>query len=176
MKHIRDLNQRFIVFIFLFLFLTFSNLFSEEVSFNSADYLVIVHEDLYSTGWKSTLVDLKDDQDLTVGFQLIEDLADALNASVAGSRVAVDNQWIGRERQIGQSGKTVSPEVMISCGISGAIQHQAGMNESAFIIAINKDPGAPIFGIADVGIVGDLYKVVPKLVGELEAAEASETT
>lgn len=101
------------------------------------------------------------------GFALIEDLADALNASVAGSRVAVDNQWIGRERQIGQSGKTVSPEIMISCGISGASAHTFGMRDTKTLIAVNTDKAAPIMKLADLGVVGDLHEILPELIKKL---------
>ena len=97
------------------------------------------------------------------GFELIEDLADALNAAVAGSRVAVDNQWIGKERQIGQSGKSVSPELMISCGVSGASAHTFGMRETKTLIAVNKDRAAPIMKMADLGVVGDLHEILPEL-------------
>jgi len=101
------------------------------------------------------------------GFQCIRDLAELLKAAVAGSRVAVDNGCIGKERQIGQSGKTVSPELMISCGISGASAHTVGMRDSRTTIAINKDKSAPIMKMADLGVVGDVHEIVPVLVNRL---------
>ena len=106
------------------------------------------------------------------GFGLIEQLADTLKAGVGASRAATDAGWYPHSHQIGQTGKTVSPTLYIGAGISGAIQHRAGMQTSQTIIAINKDPEAPIFSIADIGIVGDLYKVIPPLVEEINARKA----
>ncbi|MDE7430982.1 MAG: electron transfer flavoprotein subunit alpha/FixB family protein [Lachnospiraceae bacterium] len=131
----------------------------------------------------SDIVDIMDAKILVSGgrgvgsaenFKLLDDLAEALGGTVSCSRAVVDNGWKPKELQVGQTGKTVRPQVYFAVGISGAIQHTAGMEESDLIIAINKDETAPIFDVADYGIVGDLNKILPLLTAQIKEANAAK--
>ena len=112
--------------------------------------------------------------DVDGGIKLAEELAEVLGGVVGGSRVAIDSGWLTADHQVGQTGKTVHPKVYVALGISGSIQHQAGMKESECIVAVNKNETAPSFDIADYGICGDLFKVTPMLIEAVKAEKAGK--
>jgi electron transfer flavoprotein alpha subunit len=149
-----------------------SEVVTEKPGISGEDIRAVVKEILKSEG---TMVDLQEADIIVSGgrglkgpenFPLIQELAETLGGAMGASRAAVDAGWIDHQFQVGQTGKVVSPKLYVACGISGAIQHLAGMKTSKYIVAVNKDPEAPIFKVANYGIIGDVFEVVPLMIEE----------
>ena len=147
---------------------------SSQVSFGANDFAATVVETKVNTGKR----DVAEADIIVTGgrglkgpenFNIIEDLAEALGAAVGASRAVVDAGWRPHSEQVGQTGKTVSPSLYVACAVSGAVQHLAGMSSSKFIVAINKDKDAPIFSVADYGIIGDVFEVLPLMTQDVKA-------
>ncbi|EQI28941.1 electron transfer flavoprotein subunit alpha/FixB family protein [Clostridioides difficile] len=148
-----------------------------KVEFNDADKLVQVVQVIKEAKKQVKIEDAKILVSAGRGMggkenlDILYELAEIIGGEVSGSRATLDAGWLDKARQVGQTGKTVRPDLYIACGISGAIQHIAGMEDAEFIVAINKNPEAPIFKYADVGIVGDVHKVLPELISQLSVAK-----
>lgn len=146
-----------------------------EIKFNSNDIrtkiveIIKEHKDIVDISEANVLVAGGRGIGSEENFKMLKELAEAMNGSIAASRAAVEKGWVDKDYQVGQTGKTVRPNIYVACGISGAIQHAAGMQDSDMIIAINKDANAPIMKIADYAIVGDVNKVVPEFIAQLKA-------
>ncbi|WEV08090.1 electron transfer flavoprotein subunit alpha/FixB family protein [Clostridium perfringens] len=146
-----------------------------EIKFNSNDIrtkiveIIKEHKDIVDISEANVLVAGGRGIGSEENFKMLKELAEVMNGSIAASRAAVEKGWVDKDYQVGQTGKTVRPNIYVACGISGAIQHVAGMQDSDMIIAINKDANAPIMKIADYAIVGDVNKVVPEFIAQLKA-------
>ncbi|SUY31741.1 electron transfer flavoprotein subunit alpha/FixB family protein [Clostridium perfringens] len=146
-----------------------------EIKFNSNDIrtkiveIIKEHKDIVDISEANVLVAGGRGIGSEENFKMLKELAEVMNGSIAASRAAVEKGWVDKDYQVGQTGKTVRPNIYVACGISGAIQHAAGMQNSDMIIAINKDANAPIMKIADYAIVGDVNKVVPEFIAQLKA-------
>ncbi|TBX05717.1 electron transfer flavoprotein subunit alpha/FixB family protein [Clostridium perfringens] len=146
-----------------------------EIKFNSNDIrtkiveIIKEHKDIVDISEANVLVAGGRGIGSEENFKMLKELAEVMNGSIAASRAAVEKGWVDKDYQVGQTGKTVRPNIYVACGISGAIQHAAGMQDSDMIIAINKDANAPIIKIADYAIVGDVNKVVPEFIAQLKA-------
>ncbi|STB16561.1 electron transfer flavoprotein subunit alpha/FixB family protein [Clostridium perfringens] len=146
-----------------------------EIKFNSNDIrtkiveIIKEHKDIVDISEANVLVAGGRGIGSEENFKMLKELAEVMNGSIAASRAAVEKGWVDKDYQVGQTGKTVRPNIYVACGISGAIQHAAGMQGSDMIIAINKDANAPIMKIADYAIVGDVNKVVPEFIAQLKA-------